>query len=308
MEGHPEVRIIVVPYDSGHHGLRMGAGPEHLLENGLGEALGRRARSVTLRSETDPPAEVATAFELDGLVSGQVREAVAEGEFPLVLSGNCNASVGTLAGAGPEGLGVVWFDAHADFNTPETTTTGFTDGMGLAVAVGHCWRTMAGDVPGFSPVAEENVVLAGAREIEPAEEERLAASGLAVVGADLIGQEGLRALGVALDRLRTRVGRVYVHLDLDVLDVGKVGQANEFAPEGGLGAEELEAALGMVRGRFDVAACGIASYDPAFDVDGRVLRAALAGARMIAARVSDGAVEPGTRGTVGENPPTPPGE
>jgi arginase len=104
-------------------------------------------RSVTLHPESDPPAEVATAFELDGLLAGEVRTAVEAGEFPLVLSGNCNTSVGTLSGVGTEGLGVIWFDAHADFNTPETTTTGFTDGTGLAIAVGHCWVTMAESGP-----------------------------------------------------------------------------------------------------------------------------------------------------------------
>jgi arginase family enzyme len=81
--------------------------------------------------------------------------------FPLVLAGNCNTAVGTLSGADPEGLGVVWFDAHGDFNTPETTTTGFIDGMGLAIAVGHCWKAMARGVSGFSPVLEENVVIGG---------------------------------------------------------------------------------------------------------------------------------------------------
>lgn len=153
----------------------MGAGPEHLLGHGLADALGaagRKAPPVTLCSEKVPPAEVATAFELDGLISAQVRAALADGQFPLVLSGNCNALVGTIAGAG--GLGVVWFDAHADFDTPETTTTGFTDGMGLAVAVGHCWQKMAEGVPGFAPVAEEDVLLTGVRDVQPAEEERLA--------------------------------------------------------------------------------------------------------------------------------------
>ena len=284
MEGYPYVRVIAVPYDSGHRGLRMGAGPEHLLGHGLADALGaagRKAPPVTLCSEKVPPAEVATAFELDGLISAQVRAVLADGQFPLVLSGNCNASVGTIAGAG--GLRVVWFDAHADFNTPETTTTGFTDGMGLAVAVGHCWQKMAEGVPGFAPVAEEDVLLAGVRDVQPAEEERLAGSRVTVVGADRIGREGLRALAAALDGLRPRAGRVYVHLDLDVLDPVKVGRANEFAREGGLGADELLAALRMVRGRFDVAACGIASYDPALDGDGRVLRAALACVRELSA-------------------------
>ena len=229
----------------------------------------------------NPPAEVATAFELDRLVAEQVREAVAEGAFPLVLSGNCNTAVGTIAGLDAADLGVVWFDAHADFNTPETTTTGFTDGMGLAVAVGHCWKEMARGVPGFTPVVERDVVLAGVRAMEPAEEERLAASDVSVVGADRIGLEGPGALEEALDRLEDRIGKVYVHLDLDVLDPEKAGKANELASAGGLSAEDLKTALGMVRERFAVAAAGIASYDPTFDADGGVLAVALACARIV---------------------------
>lgn len=287
MAEHPAVRTIFAPYDSGHRGLRMGAGPDYLMEGGLSEMLRSTERPslsfAHVLSEVDPPAEVATAFELDRLVAEQVREAVAGGEFPLVLSGNCNTAVGTIAGLGASDLGVVWFDAHADFNTPETTTTGFTDGMGLAVTVGHCWKEMTRGVPGFCAVAERDVVLAGVRAIEPAEEERLAASDVSVVGADRIGLEKPGALEVALDGLKSRVGRVYVHLDLDVLDPEKAGKANEFATAGGLSAEDLKTALGLVRERFAVAAAGIASYDPAFDADGRVLAVALACARILTA-------------------------
>ena len=74
---------------------------------------------------------------------------------------------------------------------------------------------------------------------------------------------------------------IYLHLDLDVLDAVKVGKANEFALEGGPDSKQLGAVIGLVRGRFDVVAAGIASYDPAFDADGRVLRAAIAGAGEI---------------------------
>jgi arginase len=161
--------------------------------------------------------------------------------------------------------------------------------MGLAVAVGHCWRKMTEGVPGYSPVAEGDVVLAGARDVQPAEEERLAASEVTVVGADRIGREGLRALAAALDGLATRVGRVYVHLDLDVLDPRKAGKANEFATAGDLDVEELLATLGMIRGRFDVVAAGIATYDPSFDADGRVLGAALACAEALTSPQTPGA-------------------
>lgn len=284
MEDSRDMRIVAVPYDSGHRGLRMGGGPGHLLDNELADALGtegRKARTEVLHPENTPTVEVATAFELDGLVSESVREAIVEGQLPLVLSGNCNTSVGTLAGTNPERLGIVWFDGHADFNTPETTTTGFSDNMGLAIAVGHCWEAMAASVPGFRPVAEENVVLAGARDIEPAERKRLSASGVTVVGSDRIRQEGLRPFKDALSELRARVERVYVHLDPDVLGPEEVGRANEFAPENGLEAGELEAALGMVRDRFIVAAAGIASYDPSLDEGGRILQTAIACARTL---------------------------
>ena len=263
----------------------MGAGPGHLWNNGLPRVLRSENRAsltfVDVVAETDPPAEVAVAFELDRLVSEQVWEAVAGGEFPLVLSGNCNTCVGTISGAGPRDLGVVWFDAHGEFNTPETTTSGFLDGMGLAIAVGRCWKAMAAGVPGFRPLPEDSVVMAGVRDTDPAERERLGAAGVAVVGADAIGERGSRALAEALDDLRTRVGRVYVHLDLDVLDPNQVGRANGYAPEGGLTAGDLETALGMVRERFSVAASGIASYDPSFDAGGRVLATALACAEIL---------------------------
>jgi arginase len=125
------------------------------------------------------------------------------------------------------------------------------------------------------------VVMVGVREVDPTERERLRASGVAVVGADLMGREGKLALAGALDDLKTRVGRVYVHLDLDVLDAEKVGKANEFAPEGGPDAGVLEAALGMVVERFEVAALVIASYDPSFDSEGKVLRAAITSAKAL---------------------------
>jgi len=279
------VRVILAPYDAGHHGIRMGRGPEHLLENGLEEELhsnGREVKTVMVPPDVIPLFEVAGAFELDRLVSEEVRASLDAGGFPLVLSGNCNTAVGTIAGAGAEGLGVVWFDAHADFETPETTTTGFTDGMGMAITAGHCWNAMAAGVPGFHPVPEANVLLVGTRETSPTERTRLENSEVTVVGTELMKQEGLsEALGDALDELRDRVQRVYVHLDLDVLDPDEAGPANEFAVPGGLTLEELEAALCMIRRRFSIAAAGIASYDPAFDAGGAVLRAALASAKTL---------------------------
>ena len=81
--------------------------------------------------------EVGASMEVVAALRDAVREIVAAGDFPLVLGGVCSSSLGVLAGLGsPPDLGVVWFDAHGDFNTPETTPTGFFDGMPLAMLTG----------------------------------------------------------------------------------------------------------------------------------------------------------------------------
>jgi arginase len=223
---------------------------------------------------------------LFGLVAERVRETAASGNLPLVLSGNCNATVGVvagLAGAFPEEeVGVVWFDGHADFNTPETTTSGFLDGMGLAIVVGHCWAGMRRAVPAFRPVREENVVFVGSRGASPVEKERLRKSGATVVEERSVRECGGRgALGIALDEVAGRVRRVHVHLDLDVLDPEVVGPANEFALEGGISAEETEACVKAIRERFEIASATVAPYDPSFDQERRVLEAGIAFARLV---------------------------
>lgn len=174
------MRVVTAPYDAGHRGVRGGAGPEALVEGGLFDRLswdGLEARLRVVELGGSSRHEVASAFELAGLISEGVRSSLNAGAFPLVLSGNCNGCVGTLGGLGGKDPGILWLDGHADFHTPETTTSGFTDCMGLSIAVGHCWRGMAARVPGFEPVPEANAVLVGAREIEPGERERLLASG-----------------------------------------------------------------------------------------------------------------------------------
>jgi arginase len=239
--GARSITIFAVPYDSGHRALRMGAGPEHLLSNGMEGVLaatGHEIRSEVLQPTSPFHAEIATAFELFGMIAKRVHEATASGRFPLVLSGNCNATVGVIAGltgASPkeEEVGLIWFDGHADFNTPETTTSGFLDGMGLATAVGHCWAEMVGTVPAFRPVRQENVVLIGSRGATQAEKERLWAS-----EATVVEEQSVRALGAqgalepALNAMVGKVRRVHVHLNLDVLDPDAVTQPTSSRPRG----------------------------------------------------------------------------
>lgn len=264
------VDLIQVPYDSGRRGERMGAGPLRLVETGLADRLadgGRPARVVPVESTLDFPTEATAAFELAATVADRVRDARREGRFPLVLSGNCMTAVGTVAGleATPA---VVWFDAHGDLNTPETTRSGFLDGMAISVLTGRCWRAVSAGEVGLHPVPEERVVLAGARDLDPAEVSYLDDGGVAGVGPE----EAAGALRGWLEGLEN-VDAAYLHVDLDVLDPS-VGRANHFAAPGGMSLEGLLSAVEAVGRRLPVAAAGMASYDPAADEGGAVAEAA----------------------------------
>jgi arginase len=274
------VHVLAVPYDSGHRKVRLGRGPGHLLRSGLAEELRARGQKVEvewIEAEAPFPAEIATTFELARRLSGRVSAACSGGSFPLVLAGNCSASLGALGGLGGE-AGVLWLDAHGDLNTPETTRSGFLDGMALAVATGRCWAGMAGTVPGFRPVPEERVVLLGARDLDPQEEALLARSRMARVRPG----EGAAA---ALDALAGRVRRIYLHLDLDVLDPS-VGRVNGYAAPGGLTVEEVEEVIRGAGARFEIVAATLSAYDPDADPEGRIPPAA---ARLAAAIAEEAA-------------------
>jgi arginase len=269
-----DVHVLAVPYDSAHHACRMGAGPMHLIASGLLDRLRETGARVELR-ELAPTsgswiAEIGTAFDLDRQLAGAVSEARARGAFPLTLAGNCITSVGTVGGLGAGTTGVLWFDAHGDFNTPETTIGGFLDGMALATVVGRCWRSLADGVPGFRPVSEENVLLVGARDLDPAEAELLSASGVVHLRA---GDVATR-LDAQLEALGRRVDQLYVHVDLDVLGESE-GRVNAYSGGPGFSSAELLAAIAAAGRRCRVAGGAITAYDPGHDPDGRVCRTAI---------------------------------
>jgi arginase len=278
-----EVQIIQVPYDSSHRDVRMGSGPLHFIRRGLAQALEQESYDVlvdTVEPDSAFRAEIKTAFELYRRLAERVRAARESKRFPLVLSGNCNSSLGTIAGLGAQRLGVVWFDGHGDFNTPETSASGFLDGMGLATAVGLCWKALAFSIPGFAPVPGPNVIHVGSRDFSSDEAALFDQAGVQVLTARDIERGGLRVtFGPALAALRARADRLYLHFDLDVLDP-EVAKANEFAPPDGLTVEQVEEAVALAGASFSICAGAVASYDPRFDEDGR---AAGAGTRIIRA-------------------------
>src|SRR3954463_7128726 len=202
-----EIQLLVVPYDSANRGARMGAGPEALLAAGLPQALRDAGHRVHVKLAELPAdswkAEISTAFELMRMISIAVRGAREANRLPIVLAGNCNTAVGTLAGLGTVSTGVIWFDAHADFNTPETSASGFLDGTAVAILTGRCWTTIAATVPGFIPLPDDRVCLVGTRDIDSLERGLLDESSVQVVAPRKLGsslRQTLNAIAEHVDR------------------------------------------------------------------------------------------------------------
>ncbi len=268
----------------------MGRGPERLLEAGAEQVLGSGGREVSSDvveldwdfNERSGSGEDDACFELMGKVSERVAAARADGAFPVVLSGSCFAAVGVVAGLGEPAPGVVWLDAHSDFNSPETTLEGYLDGMGLAMLTGGAWQRMVAGVPGAKPVPETAALLVGARDFDEPEKRRLDESAVRLVGpGELRSPEALLA---AIEGLEPAPSGLYLHVDLDVLDEAE-GRVNVYSAADGVSAAELIELVGAVLDRHPVRALTLSAYDPDHDPEGRIPPVAMLVLGALAERV-----------------------
>ena len=184
-----------------------------------------------------------------------VGEVVEPGD--TVVSGDCLVSAGVLAGVQRAGLDpvVVWFDAHGDVHTLDTSTSGYLGGLSLRLLLG-AHRDLSADRVGFTPVAEDRAVLVDARDLDPAEVDYLAGSGVR---------------RTAVHDVEIPEGPVLLHVDVDVVDSGAVPGLRFPAP-GGPSRRAVVDAVRHIRATRDVVAFDIACTwrgvgDPALVAD-----------------------------------------
>ncbi|RPJ03596.1 MAG: hypothetical protein EHM31_00245 [Candidatus Aminicenantes bacterium] len=305
-QARPKLKVAVVRNDSD--------GPKYMAEEGLLSLLGKLDCEVlgpeTIALTKEERAEYGE-WNRDALESRRIGALVAKNRqgagLVLGLLTNCTDLLGMLAGLqhlGPaqvssgssekgerrEGLaglkplrvGLIYFDAHADFNTPETTLSGMLGGMDVAVAAGMCLTRLRLKT-GLDPaLPTKYVVFGGLRDVDPLERELLDRS-----ECQYLSVEDIRAGASVIDEQVRRLGRltdvIYVHVDMDVLDPAEVAGHPLTAPEGPTSAE-LGEAIRRIFAHPKAAALGLASIPfGARDKDGLSLRAAY---RLIEASVA----------------------
>jgi arginase len=236
-----DIAIIGTPVDLGAGRRGVDMGPSAIRYAGLKErleALGYSVRDlgnvhVPLVEQIAPPSDGEKLRYLDALVeinlalAQQVAAVVAEGSFPLILGGDHSLSIGSIGGvARGRRIGVIWLDAHGDFNTPETTPSGNIHGMSVAALTGRGHLRLAsllnpdeGKRAGGAVLRDADIAMVGIRDLDAREREALHASGIQVFTMHDIDRRGLASvMEEAIMRVSVNTVGFHVSLDMDALD------------------------------------------------------------------------------------------
>jgi len=258
-----ELQVIGVRY----RGSRVAQGDERALDAYIEARVYERAGVAFQLTEPRMPEERRVEHEPDnlGVINGVIAEAVAEarraGRAVLLTGGDCTHCTGVFGGLqqahGPAArIGLVWFDAHGDFNTPRTTLSGMLGGMPVAVCAGLAfprWREAAGIV---APLPSDRIVLVDVRNLDEPEEQLIRATD-ATIAAAAPGLAGAD-LAASVGELAARCEMIYLHIDADILDEAYVPNHGTKEPNGP-SMEQVQGAIDVVMATGKVAALAVVS-------------------------------------------------
>ncbi|QQE74719.1 arginase [Brevibacillus composti] len=226
------ISIVGVPLDLGADRRGVDMGPSAIRYAGVVARLEQMGLNIQDRgdisvtrphrfTETENHKYLDEVVEANTKLAEVVSEIMQEGRFPLVLGGDHSIALGTVAGVArhKKNLGVIWFDAHGDLNTGETSPSGNIHGMPLAASLGFGHERLV-NIGGFAPKLQpENVVIIGARDLDRGERELIKRIGLKVFTMHEIDKLGMaRVMEEAIAHVSRQTDGVHLSLDLDGLD------------------------------------------------------------------------------------------
>lgn len=227
-----DLSIIGVPMDLGQSRRGVDMGPSAMRYAGIVERLEALGYSIDdcgdieigraeRRDTTSKLKNLKAVAEASEKLANKIAEEMQKDRFPIIMGGDHSIAIGTLAGVSKasDNLGVIWYDAHGDLNTDETSPSGNIHGMPLAVGLGIGDPTLTkigGDHPKVKP---ENVIIIGARSLDEGEKELIKEKGIKVYTMHEIDKMGMTAvISEAIDYLKKNTDGVHLSLDLDGLD------------------------------------------------------------------------------------------
>jgi arginase len=236
-------------------------GPSTMASGGIRDTLAR-LNAVVRSAEAALTSQEVTEYggwKKLGMALGHfadiIRQNEADGYFTVGLLATCPSMPGLVAGLQGSGpgrdplrIGMLWLDAHPDINTPETTRSGSLGGMPVAVATGRALQRMRLDAKLEPAMSDQHVVMGGVRLTDPLEQDILDNSRIEQVSVDDL-RRATPAVFAQLDRLNRISDKLYIHIDLDVLDPAEVPGHGNKVP-GGPSSRELAALFEQIFARY----------------------------------------------------------
>jgi arginase len=283
-----KVTLLSVPFDLGAG--RQGAllGPEAILQAGLIRHLskldidvenqGKVAGTVAPVSEQNSKLHhLNEIVAMNTQLAKRVASIVQSGSSPLVLGGDHSIAIGTIAGlsAHYRDLGIIWFDAHADLNTEDTTPSGNVHGMSLSVALGR-GPSILTQIRGAAPLVKpENVVIIGARQVDPGEREYIKSTGITCFTMHEIDRLGMaNIMDRTLDKLGKHTDGVHLSFDMDSLDP-REAPGTGTPVNGGVSYREAHFALELMHESKLITSAEFVELNPQLDFENRTARLAV---------------------------------
>lgn len=269
------ISLIYVPYHLGRKAVGMGLGPIKFKEAGIERKLSDQghdiiSKNVELKNSFIDEKQAIVSLNKD--LRNKVEDSINARYFPLILGGNCNTCLGILSGINDQETGIIWFDAHGDFNTPEITPSGFFDGMPFAIATGQCYTELWSQIADINPIKESNSLHIGNRDLDPKERDLLESTRVGVVEASDIKRTDFREnLKPVLSNLQSKTRNIYLHIDIDVLDPSEAPGVDYPSPNG-LFLYEIEEILKMISEKFVIKAAALTAYNPSKEKDDTTLK------------------------------------
>lgn len=273
------ISIIGVPMDLGQLRRGVDMGPSAIRYAGIVERLEKLSYKVEdIGDLTVPrPKKVETNEKIRNLeevvqvntdLAKTVNHIVESGRFPLVLGGDHSIALGTLAGLAQhyENLGVIWYDAHGDINTPETSPSGNIHGMPVAASLGYGDERLTSILSSKPKIKAENFVYIGVRELDEGEKEIIRKLGIKTYTMHEIDKLGMpQVVSEAIDYLKDRTDGVHLSFDLDGIDP-KEAPGVGTPVRGGATYRESHLALEMLAESNLITSCEFVEVNPMLDI------------------------------------------
>ncbi len=235
----------------------------------------RIARPLTIASPNESPKYLSEMTEACENLAVEVRDILREGEIPLVIGGDHSIAIGSIAGIASycrdrdETLGLIWFDAHADMNTPETSPTGNIHGMPLSALLGFGAPELT-HVAGFAPKLDPRLCAhIGARDIDQGERELIRRLGMRFITMREIDERGMSACMDEAIAIASKGSAGYcVTFDVDVMDPGDAPGSGTLV-RGGLTYRESHLAMEKIAEAGGMLSLEVVEINTALDVNNR---------------------------------------